>query len=116
MYHHIVQYLRRCEYQPVVKGERASGGTAAPAAFLVADGNGSIVATGKLMKVGNPCRKKSAGGVAIPFFQSLEALCFRLCKIYVFDAFCLHENSLPFKWIVVCESNKTIIAHFQRCI
>lgn len=71
MYDHIIEYGRRREHQPPVKGEGSFAAAASPSRFLVADGNAFISAAGHGMIIGDPFRNIGAGRIFIPFFQRI---------------------------------------------
>lgn len=112
---HVIQYLLWCEYQPVIKGKCATGGTASPAAFLVAYRDGGVIASGKLMIVSDPLGKGVPCCIAIAFFKSLEALVFCRSEVNVCNVF-LH--SMPtFRFRIgqrsYCIITESIISYFR---
>lgn len=115
VYDHIIQYLRWCEYQTVIKGKRAAGGTASPAAFLVAYRDGGVIAAGKLMIVSDPLGKGVPCCIAIAFFKSLEALVFCRSKVNVCD---IVLHILPAFRVCIgqrtyCTMTESIITYFR---
>lgn len=85
VYDYIIQYLWWCEYQTVIKGKCATGRTASPTAFLVANRDGGINAAGKLMIVSDPLGEGIPRCIAIAFFKGLEALVFCRSEVDVCD-------------------------------
>lgn len=89
MDHNVIQYHGRGKDQAVVEGEGAPGGAAAPAGFLIPNGDGCIAAAGELMIVVAALLELCSGCAAISFFQGFQALCLCLAKVDVLR----HGNS-----------------------
>lgn len=54
---HIIQNGRRCQHEPPVKGESASGAAASPAGLLIPDGDAVVGAAGELMEMSDSFRE-----------------------------------------------------------
>lgn len=75
MHHYIIQHLRRRKDQPVIKGEGAAGGTAAPAGLLVADRDAGVVAAGEGAEIFAAFGEVFPGCLAVAAVYDFHALC-----------------------------------------
>lgn len=76
VHHHIIQYLRGCKDQSVIKGQSSPGGAAAPAAPLVPYGNGSIVPACQGLIECHTFLKFSPSFLTVSFFKGFQPSCF----------------------------------------
>ena len=77
MDHHVIQYHGRGEYEPVVEGQGAPGGTAPPAGLLVPHRDGGVMASGEPVVVRRPALELRPGGLPVSFFQGFQPPDFR---------------------------------------
>ena len=68
---YIIKRSCRTVDQTVIKGERASGRTAAPTGLLISDGDRGIVSAGEPVIICHAVCENFSGGITISVFQSL---------------------------------------------
>ena len=71
---YVIQDLDVGKNQTIIKRQCSTRGTTAPAAFLVADRNGSVVAAGEFMIVGYTLGTHISGSLTVALFQHFQAM------------------------------------------